>query len=67
MSYHAPAVAPHQKDAVIQNSTARTTATLQYWCLEDVPLVSFWVITLNQHNIKVRKTCLGNRKKINHG
>lgn len=49
--YHAPAVAPHEENAVIQNSAAWTAAALQYGCLQDVPLVSFWVVTLNQHYI----------------
>lgn len=49
--YHAPAVATHEEDAIIQNGAARTAAALEYRCLEDVPLVSFWVVTLNQHNI----------------
>lgn len=51
IKYHAPAVASHKINAVIQNSTAWTAATLQDGCLEDIPLVSFWVVTLNQHYI----------------
>lgn len=49
--YHAPAVAPHEEDTVIQNSAARAAAALQDGCLQDVPLVSFWVVTLHQHYI----------------
>lgn len=51
IQYHAPAVAPHEEDAVIQNSTAGAAATLQDGRLQDVPLVSFRVVTLNQHHV----------------
>lgn len=56
VQYHAPAVASNDVNAVIQNSAARTAATFQDGRLKDVPLVCFWVVTLNKHHVQMGKT-----------
>lgn len=50
-TYHAPAVAPNKEDTVVQHGAAGTAATLQDGRLQDVPLVSFRVVTLHQHYV----------------
>lgn len=54
--YHAPAVASDQVNAVVQHGTARTAAALQDGGLQDVPLISFRVITFHQHHVQVRES-----------
>lgn len=55
-TYHTPAVAPHQINTVIKHCTAGATATLQDGGLENVPLVTFRVIALHEHDVKVGET-----------
>lgn len=53
--YHAPAVAAHKDNVVIQDGAARSTAALQDGSLQDVPLVGLGVVALHQHHIQMGK------------
>lgn len=55
-TYHTPAVASHKEDAVFKHCTARPTSTFQNGSLENIPLVTFWVIAFHEHDIKVGET-----------
>lgn len=55
--YHTPTVAADQEDIVFEHSTSRPTPALQNRGVKNVPVVSFGIITLHQHHIKVGKTC----------
>lgn len=57
-THHTPAVASYKVNAVIQDCTARATAALQNGGLEDVPLVTFWVVAFHKHHVKMRETCM---------
>lgn len=52
-TYHAPAVASHEVNAVVKHCTARAAATFQDGSLQNIPLVTFWVIAFHEHDIKV--------------
>ena len=56
-THHAPAVAPHQEDAVVQDGAARAAASLQDGRLQDVPLVRLGVVALHQHHVQVGEAC----------
>ena len=62
-TYHTPAVTSNQENALVKNSTAGATAALQDRGLKDVPLVSFGIIALDQHHIKVGKSCYGKEEQ----
>ena len=61
--HHAPAVAPHQEDAVVQDGTARPAASLQDGRLQDVPLVGLGVVALHQHHVQVGEACQRGRSR----
>lgn len=63
--YHAPAVAAHKDNVVLQDGAARPAAALQDGSLQDVPLVGLGVVALHQHHVQMGKTF--HRSRVSKG
>lgn len=64
-THHTPAVASYKVNTVIKDCTARATAALQNRSLEDIPLVTFWIVAFHQHYVEMRETWVMASRKEN--